>query len=237
WLAEKWQPYVNQIDYILSNSASLIRHVENLAFNSSMYLATVDVEKLYPSIQHDDATRLIYVFLARNSRRLDIDVSTLNFEIEVMAWICKYSFVTFRNVTYRQTKGIAMGTSAGPVIANLYLAALEEDFSSKPIFYVPIVYWRYLDDIFVIVEDINDCGLFALNYEVASDRAIKVTVADKGDSVDYLDLTIFKVTDLNHTTRLAVKNYIKPMNRHIYTDPRSFYPYNYIYGWIQGENI
>jgi len=29
----------------------------------------------------------------------------------------------------------------------------------------------------------------------------------------------------------------KPTNLHIYTDPSTFYPFHYIYNWIQGENI
>ncbi|GBB94531.1 hypothetical protein RclHR1_23730001 [Rhizophagus clarus] len=29
----------------------------------------------------------------------------------------------------------------------------------------------------------------------------------------------------------------KPTNLHIYTDPSTFYPFSYVYNWIQGENI
>ena len=58
--------------------------------------------------------------------------------------------------------------------------------------------------------------------------------------VEYLDLEIYIENceeGENNNQILQTKVFDKPTNLHIYTDPTTFYPFHYIYNWIQGENI
>ncbi|CAG8776349.1 10340_t:CDS:1, partial [Rhizophagus irregularis] len=65
------------------------------------------------------------------------------------------------------------------------------------------------------------------------------TAHNPGQYVEYLDLKLEIALDnrmeRNKVLRLSV--YDKPTNLHIYTDPSTFYPFHYVYNWIQGENI
>ena len=46
--------------------------------------------------------------------------------------ITEYSYVNFSGMLFRQTKGISMGASCSPIIADLVLSKLEFDFLTKP---------------------------------------------------------------------------------------------------------
>jgi hypothetical protein len=62
--------------------------------------------------------------------------------------------------------------------------------------------------------------------------------SETGEHVEYLDLkiTIDWIIE-DYKQDLTISIYDKPTNLHIYTDPSTFYPFHYVYGWIQGENI
>ena len=49
-----------------------------------------------------------------------------------------------------QIEGVAMGSPLGPTFANFYIGNLEELIFSD-INIKPSIYWRYVDDIFVVV--------------------------------------------------------------------------------------
>jgi hypothetical protein len=58
-----------------------------------------------------------------------------------------------------------------------------------------------------------------------------------GESIDYLDLKLRIVPDGRLYRDVSCSVFDKPTNLHIYTDPSTYYPFHYIYSWIQGENI
>ena len=72
--------------------------------------------------------------------------------------VCDNTFV-FNNKVYQQIDGVAMGSSLGPVLANIWMAHLEEKFiltsSLSPQFYR-----RYVDDTFCLFKKQADVHLF-----------------------------------------------------------------------------
>ena len=66
--------------------------------------------------------------------------------------LCVYenTFVFGGNV-YQQLDGVAMGSSLGPLLANIYMAHLEEEYILKTQHHFsPSFYRRYVDDTFCI---------------------------------------------------------------------------------------
>merc|ERR1712030_59566 len=55
---------------------------------------------------------------------------------------------------YLQIEGVAMGSPLGPTFANFYMGNLEHETFQKT--EKPIVYCRYIDDIFVLVKNENE---------------------------------------------------------------------------------
>jgi hypothetical protein len=61
-------------------------------------------------------------------------------------------------------------------------------------------------------------------------HSLRITI-DIGQSVPILDITVSI-----QGTSLQTTSFDKPINKHLYTDPSSYYPDRYIYNWINGEN-
>ena len=100
-----------------------------------------------------------------------------------------------------------MGTKCAPSYAILFMSKFEEDFQAKR-FYRPLVWWRYIDEIFMIWPHLREelySFLEALN---SQNRA------------DFLDATVTKDEHGHIQTSL----YTKPMDAHMYLHFSSYHP-------------
>ncbi|CAG8601609.1 11703_t:CDS:2, partial [Diversispora eburnea] len=127
-----------------------------------------------------------------------------------------------------------------------------------------INYFRYLDDVFIIsvppshkkdndeynkrvdlfyktpgctfLNNIEENNSDLTNTNIKFEGGPVISEFDVG--INFLDLNI-KWVPVKGSKRKTLKFslYDKPMNKHIYTDPQTFYPPKYIFNWIQGENI
>ena len=61
----------------------------------------------------------------------------------------KINFI-FGDQHYLQIYGTAMGTRMAPSYANLFMAKLERSLLSRPTTSKPLVWWRYIDEIFAL---------------------------------------------------------------------------------------
>ena len=71
------------------------------------------------------------------------------------------SFI-FDNILYKQIDGVAMGLPLGPTLANAFLCHYEKLWlDSCPLEFKPLLYIRYVDDIFVLFKSKDHLLLFA----------------------------------------------------------------------------
>ena len=74
--------------------------------------------------------------------------------IELMEVVLNSAIMKFQKVFYRQILGIVMGTNLAPILANIYMAMLEEELiiicKNKNIKW-PIMFKRFIDDGFGIM--------------------------------------------------------------------------------------
>ena len=185
---------------------------------------------------------------------------TWRFYFALIEWVFNSSYVAFMNVVYKQKRGLPMGSPLSPVIANLFMAGVEhllfKDARESMFDMSYIKYFRFLDDILMIMEydvwakesePLHPAKLVAEDILrnmslIANDSNINFESTGEAwrprESVEYLDLKL-TVTKLrrNDFVSIALSVFDKPTNLHIYTDPSTFYPLHYVYGWIQGENI
>ncbi len=91
-----------------------------------------------------------------------------------------------------------MGNKAAPSIANIYVFILEESFLN---IYRPFIftYYRYIDDIFVIIRSDFDIRILKTHFGYLRLNAVG------GNSVNFLDLVI----SLNPSKRSLFQNRFK----------------------------
>lgn len=112
-----------------------------------------------------------------------------------------------------------MGTKCAPSYAILFMDKLERDFLSIRNL-IPRVWWRYIDDIFMIWQHSREelCSfLDALN---SFHETIKFTADISETTVNFLDVKVFK----DENGYISTDLYTKPTDSHLYLHYSSFHP-------------
>ena len=179
-------------------------------------VSTYDFSTLYTSIPHDKLREKInefvnYVFcktdkkfvnsskfnayLSKKRSNKAADVSFSKDElINAIEIIIDNSFVTYKNVIYRQVIGIPMGSSCAPHLANIFLFMYEFKYiknlvssgQTRKASLLSMIF-RYQDDAIVF----NDNGLFSEIYgDIYPEELVLLNTNISRNSVNYLDLTI-----------------------------------------------
>jgi hypothetical protein len=117
-------------------------------------MASLDVESLFTNIPIQETIEIILKNVYENP-----DISPPMIPRNVMCkllTICttKNPFKSPTGETFMQVDGVSMGSPLGPLFANFYMANLENnilnDLDTKP-----LIYCRYVDDIFVVIDNIE----------------------------------------------------------------------------------
>ena len=179
-LTEHTSGYVDSIFHpLLHNIHSLItdtnyfltklNHINHLITPESTMI-TMDVNTLYTNIPHTDGINVCRSFLNRHTT----DPALINDIPILIDCILTHNLFKFNNDHYLQIKGTAMGTKMAPAYANLFMDAMETSFlSSSPL--KPSIYYRYIDDIFLIWPHGNDSLTHFLEHANNIHKNIKFT--------------------------------------------------------------
>jgi hypothetical protein len=209
----------------LKNSRELIKKLDTLTLPSSpIYLLTADVKELYPSIPIDDGLHALHHILTSSAKW---ESAAISFTLELASFVLRNNYLRYNNSLYLQISGTAMGTCFAPAYATLYLHVIEVEvwhifLSTQPIYEYPILIKRYIDDILGIFHSKESLLLYVKLFNEAR-PSIKLDITSLGDSVDMLDVTIFKGERYNNHKHLDTKVFQKEMNKYLYTPPDSYH--------------
>ena len=181
---------------------------------SKLTLVTLDISSLYSNINLKLLHGVIF--------ECDWDLT------KYLDFITNYNFLQYDQRIFRQLDGIAMGTNAAPVLANLYLADLLDPHitANRNVRY----YKRFLDDLLIFWKGTDeDLTTFIANLNNLI-PGIKFTSNRSKQQVEFLDLNIFiQDNDLHFSTHQKV------LNKYIYISPKSCHPQHTLTGFIKGE--
>ena len=133
-------------------------------------------------------------------------------------FILKHNYFNFGNQQFLQVKGTAMGTKMAPQYANIFMANLEENFLQNTD-NKPLIYLRYIDDIFLLWTHGEEKLLQFYKDFNSEDPDIHVTMNHSTKEVNFLDTTI----RLKNNT-LQTSLYKKPTHSQTYLHPTSSHP-------------
>ena len=114
-----------------------------------------------------------------------------------------------------------MGTKCAHPFANLFLASLEEQALDTWTGSHPLLWLRFLDDVWEGTDEQLAQFVQHLNSQM---QAIKFTLSSSMQSITFLDLELYKGHRFNRSGILDTRLYKKP------TNPQSFLHYNSCHG-------
>ena len=190
-------------------------------------LVTADVKSLYTMIPQDEGIEALL-------KCSDFLPFPPHLTKTALSLVLKKNVFRFNQQMYHQKTGVAMGSPISPTLAIVFMDSLETPFlASRPL--KPLLYRRYIDDVFFLWtwgEDTLVQFLAALDNMHPS---IKFTWVYSKETVNFLDLTIFKPRGFEGC--LAFKPYSKPTSRHLYIQMDSHHPVSTKRGVIRGEAL
>ena len=197
---------VTQKTYI-KDSQNLIQKTKNIQFKNNVFIHSAYFENLYTNIPTQKALIIISEFYMNSS----IDgISSHCFNV-ILKLVLENNYFTFDSSFYLQIKGIPMGTSCGPDIANLFLAYFD---IKNSLIFQPEFISRFIDDLFII----NDKKLCNEDFlTLYPDLTLNITCEK---TVNFLDLSI----SMNFNNSLLFNLFNKPTNTFSYIQPTSNHP-------------
>jgi len=227
--------FYSKFDSILTDSLSLVKFLEKEKFDNDVFVFTIDFKSLYTNIPVDDAINSIKELVMEF---IDV-IPNAEFVIELLNIILKNSLMTFNGEYFQQIFGVIMGTNVAPILANIYLAKLEQILfeksktDSKLIW--PITFKRFIDDGFGITK----ANKIEFEYWVSEFNLLRDTITiDKfsyGDSVDFMDLHIYKADDFASKGKFDISIFQKKCNKYMYIPAKSGHAKHTIKNFISSE--
>ena len=191
------QPLSTKVKSYIKDSSDFLCKLRDLPpLPDNAILCAIDVVGLYPNIPHEEGLEALRKAL---DGREDKSISTETL-IKFADIVLKNNFFEHNSKIYQQLKGTAIGTKFAPPYAVLFMGDFEEkalsDYHLKP-----WVWWRYIDDIFLVWEHGEAALLEFLSYLNSLHPSIKFTYKYSLDSIEFLDVLVKKegntlVTDL-----------------------------------------
>jgi len=208
------------------NSSCFKNKVAHQPVTPGTILVTADIESLYTNMDPIRCLNLTKDYLLTR-----FDPNLTDNLIQLLRISLYNNDFTFNNEQFLQVYGVAMGKSFAPHLANLYLASFDDaachDFPDKP-----LLYTRYIDDIFFTWPHGLDSLRLFQDYLNRLLPGIKLTFTTDNLSVDFLDVTVF-ISDLT----LMTKVYFKPTDRHSLLSYSSFHPHHTQKGILKSQFI
>lgn len=229
WVANRINTHAAAQGTVLTDTNALIELLRGIEMSEDddIVLSTADVESLYTSIPIPGALEA----LEERLRACGVDDAFLRITIDAVGYVLRNNFFEFNGRVYHQRKGLAMGTPLAPPVANLFLASHEARLMR--VVAPPLLYVRYLDDIFAVQSLSEDepehllwDGLHAMHPD------IKLTRERSPFMVSFLDLQIYR-----QGKRLLHRVHQKALNKYLYISPRSCHPRHVIEGFVRTELI
>ena len=157
-----------------------IKNVGNIPENA--ILVAADVVGLYPNIPHSAAIKALSNMLEAREHKA---VSTEDL-VKMARFVLENNYFEFNGDVKKQISGTAIGTKFAPPYACIFMDDLETKFLQSQSLQ-PLVWFRYIDDIFFIWTHGNDKLEKFLDDLNSFDNNIKFTHESSKDNVIFSD--------------------------------------------------
>ena len=145
---------LTQNDHSVKDSFEASSRIQNISptlFEQGYVFVSFDVVSLFTNVPRDSTIKIILKRIYED--KLIITTLKKRAMKKLITDVCKKIAFSFNDNVYKQTDGVSMGSSPGPVIANIFMTELEK-FILDELINDNIVkfYIRYVDDTLLLVK-------------------------------------------------------------------------------------
>ena len=220
-LAKKVKSYIKDTNHFLRKLRDLPDLPDDAIF------CTLDVTSLYPNIPHDEGLRAIEKALDKREEKV---VSTQSL-VDLAEVTLKNNYFEFNGKTYKQKQGTAIGTKFAPPYAILFLGDHEEKALSEAEL-KPWLWWRYIDDVFMIWEHGEESLNSFISYLNSLHPTIKFTSKFSREQIEFLDVLVIK-----EGNGIKTDLFVKETDTHQYLHFNSCHPFHVKKGIPYGQAL
>lgn len=208
------------------------KKISHLRPNANSFLVTIDVDSLYTNIDNKDGLEAVRKIFERypDPDRPDQEL------LDLLKLSLENNDFIFNDEWFLQIWGTAMGKKFAPNYANIFLALWEVGALAKcPL--KPDIFLRFLDDIFIVWS--HSEKEFWQFFEILNNHhpTIKLKATIHRQSIDFLDVTVFKGTRFSVQGQLDTKVYFKPTDTHELLHKLSYHPKHTFKGILKSQII
>jgi hypothetical protein len=211
------------------DSFALKRELKKLVIPANASIFTYDAISMYTNIDIDDCLERTSTFLSTIWDKSECAAVTSAMEI-----VMKNNRMRFDDLIFHQIRGVAMGMSPAPTIANLYVAIYEATHILPLLNSFLFFLKRFIDDglgIWLHDPDPNiDAENWTLFKTLINAMGLKWTTTELSKKVIFMDMTI----EISRN-QLVTSLYAKPMALYQYIPPTSCHPPGALTGLIFGQ--
>jgi len=205
----------------INNSFELINKLSDVYIPDGFSLVSLDVVSLFTNVPIDLITNIVKEKWSHISKHTTLPESEF---ILSMNFVLNSTFFLFNNKYYKQSHRAPMGSPLSPIVADLIMEQLElHTINNLP--FVPIFYYRYVDDIALVAPN-SQLNTLLSKFNSYHPR-LKFTLEIGGDVLNFLDLTIIR-----REGRLIFNWYRKPTCSGRFLNFHSHHPFLHKKGTI-----
>ena len=195
------KPVMQEGQSYIKDTGDFLDKIKNInAIPENAILVTADVVGLYPSIPHQAGLEALREALDKRKTH-KVPMGKL---VKIAEFVLKNNYFQFSDKVYQQILGRAIGTKFVPPYACIFMDQVESEFL-QTIKFQPLVWFRYIDDIFFIWTN-GENSLKNLMREFNNfNPNIKFTYEFCEESINFLDLNV-KLSNAKLQTSLYVKS-------------------------------
>ena len=189
-------------------------------------MAPLDVDSFFTNVPLDETIKICIDELFKSEMR----VCGLNKKemFEMLSLTLKQSIILFDNKYYSQINGVAMGSTLGPTLANIFLCYHKNNWLKDcPKDFKPVYYKRHVADTFVLLNK-PEHKQFFLQYMNKKHKSMQFSnETEMNGSLSFLDMKIFREND-----KFVTSVFRKETFSGVYTNFTSFIPLEYKFGLV-----
>ena len=190
WLAEILAPVLKSYSsHCIKDSFTFANFIQNCNLEpTKAFLCSFDISSLFTNVPLDETIGICADAFYRG--HLDCPPFPEDTFKELMLIATRGVEFSFNNQMYKQLDGVAMGSPLGPALANIFVGFHESRLFDNTV--KPGVYFRYVDDTFVIFSSELDCDCFHGKLNLLH-PALNFTVEkEQNNSLSFLDVLVEK---------------------------------------------